>query len=274
MTRFPKTAESFAELEANYRYSFGMHFAGEARTAVPGLTMGDVPFDYAMHHPGSVNPLSVMGVALKQPHVTRVLPNKPVHINMVTDFTNRSELPSFTRVKRNTAELVASGLADAIEGSIGNIACRHLVGEQLGDGVIDEFIESRDRSKALSAAEKLSRNGLTILLSDFQGVELPTGSLKGAIAIKVDHLLDYNIPEDMGTRPVAPDVELNTDKPSDLAVYNAQLQEKHEAIMESLRRAGALVVPVVADHINHKPYGIDIADTDERIAQAILALPQ
>lgn len=269
MSYFPKSTEAFAELEANMSYGFGMQLQSEPRVGLPGLVMADAPFDVTKHHQGMINPLSVMGIALNEPHVTNVLPNRPLQVRLITDMTERAEIGYVSEAKRKAKQSVTEGLEDAVEGSMGNMMLQTVVG---GEG--RELIEAEDRSEVISVTEDIAVNGLTIVVSDFYGMELGKDSLRGVIAARISHPHEHELPAGIG---IIQDGGTNIDtrnrmfgrRNTDLEAFNAEQQAVQSKIDAQLHNSGAFIVRISADL--RQEGAIDTSAVDTEFAAALTA---
>lgn len=273
---FPETTEAVAELFANRQYGQGAHTLSAARTGVDGIALGEVQFDPYLHDAYDIKPISLTELLTGQPQVDVVRPNFPVHINVVTDYTDKGDNDPIARSKRNVAHTVTKYLEEALS-SVADRLDTYAVGSGMshGSAILDaEELAQEDASEEekAEAVASLCMRGLTVVISDFAGLPLygTNGDFSETVGIKLNHLLERNVPANMGVIAISGGVEVNTNKPKKLAPVNNLLEHNHQEAISRLKDAGLSMASLVAraDKIG----GFDQTQSDKEISLAIKAL--
>lgn len=270
MADLPNTFEALAEIPANRHFGYGQHPEHMVRSTALGRQLGYTEFDANLHSPDQIDPFSLLGMALEQDMVPIVEPVRPLVFNVVTDFSAATEYAGVTAAKRAVARDMAHAIDDSRD--MTDLSFLYLVGDDVPtQGVPHHDILQNEKGDvtALSAnVEEIAQNGLTFVVSDFSRLRLPdTARFDDLIAIKVNHLLERQVPAKVGRISLGGLAVVDTDKPRQLAKVNHELEERHQAIVAGLEARGAQVASVItAPKYLHK---YDVTDADKQIAGAI-----
>lgn len=250
--KLPRTSEVLTQYGANVPFGLGSHLDPSISTGVSGISVGEVPFDPALHDATDIDFGSAEEMLTGDFHVEQVIPERPLSYFTVVDATARREFDSIARTKRIARGLIAGALTDQVV--------------SIGDRAMLEDVVGQDRQPFTVKTKDALDMGLTFALGDFEGFNAKR-DLNGLVAIKVNHLLERELPANVGYISLGGAVEIDTNNPNQLAQVNDALEQKHQEVVESLESADAQVVCVVADP-RLKPE-FDAPKTDEDIAKAI-----
>lgn len=270
MSVFRLTESALAEIPSNVRFGGGSHYLYDVTSGKEGLIIGSMPFDPSMHSSYQIDPTSLIGLALDTAYVTQVLPIKPLSINLIVDASKRNEHQLVTDRKLTMAAELGNAIDNAL-GGVGDRVNTYVIGETEID--IAErstvLIEEKDPLEISLRIADIANRGLTFVISDFKNFNLePTIlPLDGVIAIKVDHILERQLPANVGRISLGGLVEVNTNRPKKLQQVNEQLQSQHDAIVSKLKMHGASVASVIID--SRIEEGFDLPGADLAIAMAV-----
>lgn len=270
----PETAHAIQDLSANVAFGQGDHDSVSVKAGGPGLIMGAVPFDPFVHEWADIKPGSMMEMVTGLPHVEMVRPARPVVINVITDYSGMNYYEPMTKAKRRAAQKITNGLIDSIQ-SVTDRIDTYTIGakkDELPDMYTEELTgEHASQIEKAEAIADVAAHDYTIVISDF--TQLPMESVRAdfsrTVGVKLNHLLERKIPANIGVIAVS-GVEVNTNKSRKLSARNTELQRAHEASIYRLAACGLRVASIItrAD----VPSGIDVAQTDVDIANAIQAI--
>lgn len=269
MAYLAQTSEALDEVMANRSMGFGEHCASNLETGIPGLDVGYRQFDPTRDQVGQIDLMSPMAECLGDYQVKLVIPNYPLHISVVTDYTSAVQHPSFDRTKT----VLAEDIGQAIEGALPGMTDRveyFAVGDAVPDGLgIDvETIRTDDSGATAEAIKQIVFDGLTFVISSFSNLDFTRDQVQDAlVAVKVNHPLERRIPDGLRRTIVLGGLtELNPRKKKDLQAYNLALQQQHQEVVARLEAAGAGVASIVA---SRDPHGYDLDAADTEISNAI-----
>lgn len=276
MPLLQETEAAVSDLAANRQRLGGAHFGQEIEQAVPGLVIGEAPYDPARHLPSDINPLSIMELVADRPHVKQVIPHNPLEVNIVVhnDRAQQSDPVWMTQAKLGLAQ----GYRDMFEEvlpSNDRVQC-YVIGEP-GTGVFDrdtELVKETDDPLATAkAVAEICRDGLSIVISTFKN--LPLEQVSGArydstVGVKANHLFEVDLQPGVGKWATGdPDMPaVNTHKPKELEAWNKVLQDRHRQTVERLEQAGMAVAQIIFDP-RHRPYGFNVVEADQSMAAAL-----
>jgi len=277
MANLEKTEAALADYAANRGLLFGIHDAEEFKVGAQGRDVGEIPFDPAQHDVSAINPLSIWESVTGEPHVRVALPERPLHLTIVTQHraAGRSDYPQMNQARQRLASELGAAINESLPG-ITDRAWNYAVGEAV-EGVADSDVEVIDTNgdplvEARTIAE-LCRDGLTFVISDFLALPLEREACSGAVAIKANHAFDIALPAGYGSLPTnIRGGEVNTDKPRELVRVNRSLQERHDRTAQRLETAGIAMAHILFNWRDYPTQGFDMELADERIAAAISAL--
>lgn len=250
MTEFKETSRALADLPAGSLIGFGQHIDPNISTK-PGVMLGDLEFDPTRHNPMDINHLSPLGIATDAPQVRQTFPHKPLHIAFSQDRTSRAGLYSLNEMKQRSGQSIYEGIDSALHG--------------VGDMVMASSVDGQNRARFID--DSANQGGISFAISDFEGMDLSSVDFDQLVAIKVNHLLEREIPQNVGFISLGGAVELNTGDKKQLDKFNTKLEEHHQEIVEGLEEAGAQVVSVIVDP--RMQDGFDVEGVDSSIAEAL-----
>lgn len=273
MSELRKTSEALSNLGAQQRTGIGDHTNPDLATGVYGnIVLGEVQFDPNVHSPIEIDHLSMMGVAMDELYVTEVLPENPIIAHVIVDGRDRQDYPALAKAKQKLASLLVVALDQALPGMSDVVYDYRLVDDiQQRKGLREDIIAYRGGRELSRDLHNLGSSGIKFLISDFGSNIFKKSSelkLDGTVAIKVNHLLERQVPRGIGRISVGGAREIDTNNPKSLAPHNSMLKESHDDTVARLESAGASVASVVVDG-QIKPDGIDFLDADRQIAAAI-----
>lgn len=275
---YPETSAALRELGATTTYGIGVHTHPTIAVGVPGLTLGDVQFNPAKHDFLDVNHFSLMGEATGDLHVTEVLPNRPLNLNIVTDLGSIWDARVVTRRKAQAARDIGEGILAAMP-SLTDRATTYTVGDsprnpaRSGETRLVSLDEARESGRAESVAA-LAPEGPLVVFSDF--IHLPLEEhvtedvARNVLAVKINHPFERKIPANIGVLALNAGYDLDTSKKRQLARANARLDDRHAGVMARLENAGITVVDIILDP--KQPGGFDQHYADVRVAEGLKAL--
>ncbi|MCA9330138.1 hypothetical protein KDA11_05795 [Candidatus Saccharibacteria bacterium] len=262
------TGDALSEMRANVMHGSGVHPSSQLRIGGGGQYLGDMPFDPSIHEATDINPMSIMGMALDQPHVSVYRPEKPLQVNLVADYRNMGGDQNISRAKRSVAHHLSDGIYDALYSATDRLNT-YVFGARQGeffDSGTQEVIEEEDIAD-------LCLDGLTLVVSDFARLKLDSNnrSFESAIAVKVNHLLERQIPSKVGVIALSGGGEVNTNNARKLLAVNQELARQHQTAVQRLRQQGFKIASIVA-RADLRPFGYDVDDADRQLADAIIAI--
>jgi len=275
MRGLPRTEEALNELIANQPRGTGTHAQEHARRSRSGRMLGYVPFNPIRHLPTDITPFSPMAVALGHDEVRKIQPTRPLNANIVLDFQAKNELPGVTKAKVDLAKDLRQTLDDALTNPHDRLQVYTLgrLGTYAGIQNYAEPLTSDTRPEAArEALESLASRDFTVVVSDFEWLspaQDTENTLRNAVAIKVNHRFERELPAKIGMFSLGGWAEVNTDKRRELAAANRDLAAHHDQVVAGLEAAGASVASVVFDP--RLSQGFDVLATDQAIAQAVKA---
>lgn len=252
-----KTEQALQELYAHTYRNPGMHTYPEQRVAADGLDLGSQDFDAERHEAHLIDPLSAMEEVFETPQVRLVLPNKPIIATIIMDKRVQDVNQRIADSKLRAIQEIGSLIYDSTAplDFVFNKAV-------LETGSSDE----EDQKDVIDETNQ----GLGIIVSDFSRFDFKKGEFgnrSDVLAVKVNHPIELEVPANVGRLVLGGIWEINTDNADELADYNQALAERHAAIMENIRNAGATCVQVVVDaNVDHR---FDRLTTDKILATAI-----
>ena len=277
MTNLEQTESAIAGFTANRGLLFGIHEAEEFKVGGVGRDVGEVMFDPAKHDAGAINPLSIWESVLGEPHVRVAIPERPLHINVISHHRS-SGISDFYQMNAARQRL-AGELSNAISESLPGVTDRswnYAIGEAVeepGDPDVEVIGTNGDPVVEAKTIAELCRDGLTFVISDFLALPLERADRLTTVAIKANHSYDLELPAGHGSLPTnVKGGEVNTEKPKELARVNQAQQEQHDQTVARLEAAGITVAQVLFNWKNHPLSGFDIEAADQGIARAISGL--
>jgi hypothetical protein len=268
MAALPETSRAFAEVSANHMFGVGDHRAQALQAAVPGLLLGYVPFDPAQHTADQIDVMAPFTEVFGEDQVRLVRPERPLSIQVVTDYTQVPEHPVLEDTKRQLAADLGESLDEALPGMMDYVQ-HYAVGDNIPtdldrDVIITPTVDADETAEAVTAA---TADGLTFVIGSFQTLRFEPGQAQGElIAVKVNHPFDRRIPSNAGRISLGGLVEINTRKPKEVITANRALDQRHQAVVEALKAVGIPVASVIA---NLQSGGYNAQAADEELAAAV-----
>jgi hypothetical protein len=272
MVELQQTGEALASMPANNQLMAGVHMSGNLKAGVPGLSMGRIDFDPMKHSANDID-LGAPPSPTGDYQVMQVRPVHPLHINLVSTHMRAAEDPRITATKLEAQTQIKNALTWALPG-VTDRAYQY----SIGDNILGETsrqdqligIAEQDEAAASQQVADIARWGLTFVIGDLHRLQLPADQrFDHMVAIKVNHRTEREIPEGIGFFSLGGLVEVNTNKPKQLAKANDKLEAQHREIVERLEDRGVQVVSVIADPSIPEHFNAPVVDKD--IAQALPA---
>ena len=111
-----QTQAAMSELAGNRQLNHGSHLSLAARSNLPGINLGEVPFDAATHEFAEINPFSIAEQATGLPHVQMVLPRRALSIQIVEDITPSGDDPRIVKLKQGFVETLEESITESKPG--------------------------------------------------------------------------------------------------------------------------------------------------------------
>lgn len=272
MVALPETAHALDSLAANGHFGVGEHRAHMIQAGVPGLQLGYEAFDPRRHQTHQIDVLAPFTDFLGEEQVQLVRPERPLLINVITDYSSVNQHPVLSETKSRLAEDLGDSIAEALPGMNDRVrffAVGDGVPRDLGNEV--EIIEIDDTEVLTKEIDAIAMDGLTFVVGSFNRLKLAESRRGGeVVAVKVNHPLDRRIPANIGIVGIQGLGEVNTRKSKSLGLINDRLELRHQGIVRELEDNGVVVASVVAALQNPSEYDIQAADAE--IASAIASL--
>jgi len=274
MPYLPETEAALAELAASESYVFGTHDGTELKHGVIGRAMGDVPFDPAKHQVGDINPLSVWGLVLDEPHVSIVLPDRALQASVILHTEPGTDRFGVAQAKQALSRQLHQSIIESMPGMTDRTSL-FVVGENAVDIAaatpdMEAIVTNGDPAINAKLVSELCLDGLAFVTSDFNNLPLetvPGAAYPATVGLKINHSLERHFRSGMGVIRLGGRKEVNTDKPRELRRFNDGLELLHTGIIQRLGRVGISVAALtVAPEL---PVGFDLPQTDQAIAEAL-----
>jgi hypothetical protein len=273
-TQLPKTREAIDTIFPELTGVRGERASLFIEAGLMRSPEGYVEFDQGIHELSDIEDFSLEEDLTGEEQVRINFRELPLDVNIALDGTSRQEHDPLTSAKQKVAGQLAEFLQDILDREKDE-SYRHLVVEAGSksekDYITDKVAYVKGRSevqgKFIGVAHEV---GIPFIVSDFSKVSMAQGSLPPAIAVKVNHVLEREVPANVGILNLGGNVELNTNNSGQLMAYNRTLDRIHQSKLQQLRAAGANVVAVVADP--RLAHGFDIASSDQQIAKSVKQL--
>jgi len=273
MALLHETQTVLAEMAASQPQSFGTHGAVHPQTGVPGLAVGEVPYDMTRHPVTAINHGSLMANVTRVPYVRLTLPQRPLDVQVVTHHEAGNDDPRLAKLKGYLARQIKYAVEDSVPGMTDRVFSYHI-----GDDA-DDFADfdtellpaNGDPAYTAETVADLCHDGLTFVVSDFNRLPLQNvanGWFPATVAVKANHALEMSVPDMAmrlgGTREVR--------KKKDAEYVNQRLAKYHAGITAGLETAGIPVAQVIMD-MNRSDLGQDgLNAADGAIADALRRL--
>lgn len=269
---FERTPEAIEQHFSLARHRQGVHNSSKIGTGLGNRLLGHAKYNPLRHSPLDINYRSFAGMVEDEDYVRVVTKTMPVDLHIVRDGTLRSEVGVAKGHKSKVADQVARGIGDSVTSITDKlfevaVSETYLPGSSKGRDTVRVF----GREDLPAAVEENEGVGLTFVMSDFKGISFQEGSLEDTIAIKINHLLEREVPQGIGRITLGSVGDLDTNNRRKLRAYNQHLQHEHDGVVEQLQAAGAHVVSIVANP-RIQPFGFDALSADTGIANAVIAL--
>jgi hypothetical protein len=277
MANLEQTESAIAGFTANRGLLFGIHEAEEFKVGGVGRDVGEVMFDPARHDAGAINPLSIWESVLGEPHVRVVVPERPLHINVIAHHrsSGKSDFYQMNAARQRLAGELSNAISESLPG-ITDRSWSYAIGESAvagEDADVEVIGTNGDPLVEANTIAELCQGGLTFVISDFLALPLEQAKCPTTVAVKANHSYDLEIPAGFHSLPTnIQGGEVNTDKPRKLARVNRAQQEQHDQAVARLEAAGIAVAQVLFNWTDYPLSGFDIEAADQGIAGAISGL--
>lgn len=264
---FPETLESIRRLPPNRRQMSGGHIQRREETGRVGNVAPDAEFVHGQHGAADINPLSYMTELTGKPYVHQRQPGRQFSTNIIVGDVEKSD----------DSRIVAQ--KQLVVRSLGNMLFRDLA--QTADSVRvfvtdDTYLTDGElsvaRPKVLKTDDEIAevcRRGLSVMIGDFARLRGADDDMPFSpdFAVKVDHILDRQIPSNIGVLALNGGYEVDTTHAGELAIVNSRLADINSGVVDKLEQSNTSVVGVVVD--NQFPKAFDVAATDKLLAGAV-----
>jgi hypothetical protein len=242
----------------------------------PGLISSPeshVEFDPAIHDPDQIDHFSFEGLTMDEDQVRIIDRELPLYMNLALDETSRSGYSRLTSAKQKVARHLAQelkGIMEHDQDDAYSVSFQDEASRPSKSRLIDQVTAVAGRQQIPGKMSVITETdpALPIFLGDFSRQNF--SSLDGALAVKINHILERRVPANAGLIGLGGGYELDTNNDRHLAAYNRVLEAKHLRTVSALQEVGAQVVAVVADP--RREYGFDVNSTDQAIAQGVALL--
>lgn len=278
---FTKTDEVLREYGASPVRMRGVHKSDIIRTGTSGQKVIEIPFDPNKHTPDKINPLSIMGMVIEEPYVTKVRPRYPLIANLVIDRSKEQSAPGIIAAKNLVASGIRKAIAEAMPG-VSDKLHQYVIGEPMSEDLGDYDLETLelngDKQKFAVSLAELCMSGLSFVISDFESLpidQLPQrrfgkGNFSSAVGIKINHPAELDISSTQGYRATLPlfgKREVNLKHADEVEDFNKVLSEHHDRVIDRMNAAGFAVAQVVYNP--EFSMGFDPNLADRQISSAI-----
>jgi hypothetical protein len=276
-----ETEAAISDLSANWQRMLGAHGNYDPAVAVPGMIIGEAPFNPAKHLPSAINPFSLMEQVAGVQHVRQVIPRNPLDVSIVVhnDPAQRDDPEWMTRAKLQLASTFKDIFTEVLP--VSDRVHTYVIGDrtsELAEHEIEYLDNTLDPNATARTVAEICQDGLAVVLSTFKNLPLDgvkNANYDSAVAVKTNHLFEVELQPGAGKWKTG-DVRnpiVNAGKPKELAVWNDTLRQRHAALKARLGQAGLAVAQVIFDP-RHRPYGFDLARTDHSVAEALRSIAQ
>jgi hypothetical protein len=280
METLTETRHAIYELRTNEERGFGLHLDEGVAVGVPGIQIGEEPFDQSRHLPEHINPISTQEMMTGLPHVTMVMPYRPLDMNVVLHQDPRERtMNRYVQPVRSYKRILAQELQAAISDArhVTDTSNLYVVGDarQL-NGLSAEaqvLAGTEEPEAAANAVADICRQGLTFIISNFDRLPLENVANfagKNAVAVKANHEFELSIPAKVGGWPMDSGLEVNTNKSKELIPANEAIAQRNNEIEEMLGSLGLTTAQVT--YVNQASQSGNLRDADRQLASAIRAI--
>ena len=280
MEQLSETRNALQQILSDEQMRSGVHLADYVAIGVPGVTVGEVPFNPSMHSVSAINPMSLNEWSTDQYHVKQVVPFKSLEMNVILhrDPADR-QMPQWLESARQYKHYLASSLADAVFDAkqVGDEANYYIIGDtqdrEENNWNVEYISGTEDPVEAARTIEDICLRGLTFIVSDFNRLPLEhNAGMNRSLAIKSNHPYEIEVPKAKFALPLGGDRELRTWKSKELKQYNDDLEEKNLAIEQRLLDLGLRV-----SHDSHQGLnsdGYNMSSVDAVLASQLRSIQQ
>lgn len=250
---FPETSKAISEYASSEIYGFGEHTKYSPSVGATGLLVGHETYDPSRHNPLAIDPLATMAMVTGEQQVRYVQPGKPLYWSVVVDASPRRESRAVSESRLAMADHIGTLLTEELNAGITDNAERHVVTKR-------EQMAAKVGGLALDG-------GLVFIVSDFQGIDMPSARTAPMVAVKTDHFINRYMPDLGGRFALGAGYEIDTRVPEQRDAYTAAMQHTHEHRVAELERKGYFLAEAVTDP--NQAQGYDMAAVDSSIATAL-----
>jgi len=273
--QLPKTEKAIQDILSDSYGDRGSHRSSNSQLAKSGRPSSEIQYDPLKHSRFSPNPFSVGEELTDDEHVLLRKPKRPLDIDLVVhlDPNSKKSLSWVTRAKDDTMLHLVRGIDNLYTGS-GDRLHTTFVGDvdRLKDNPLYERPDDLypgDNYDASKVAASICKNGLTYLISSFNGLTF-ANDVPG-VWIIVNHILEKKFLP--GTAKFATGDRNNpiidTRDQIQLEGWNKVKQDRHDAFITQMGNLGLSIAQVAFEGRKIDPtFGFDVAAADLSIASA------
>lgn len=266
LLRYTEDALFDLQLERTQR-AYGVHLNDEASSDI-GRRIGQVMFNPLEHTPAQIARFSMMGIITGEDFVDVNMPVTPLDMNIVAHYRKDNSDPIISNQKKKLMSSISEQIVDARPGITDRVAFYAVTetDEQIDDDF--ELIQTNDPKEAAQAIADLCLDGLTFVLSDFEGLPLEDieSVQQRAIGVKINAPLEKEVAKARGSHLKLGGTREQSS--NGIEFFNEQvLAPHHDRLAKRMELAGFAVAQTV--FTLDSPYFFDVPSTDLSLAEAI-----
>lgn len=251
----------------------GIHGSTQTQIGGKGRVISDAPLHPSTLDLTAIDPFSIDSIAFGQLNVTRTIPDKRLNVSVIVQADRSKDHPGIIAAKSRLAETLMDTLDASMPHRRDRVLSYYLGADELS--INGEDIEalpySDDPGVNAKTIAEVCQDGLTFVIGDFKRLQFDTTQrrmLQAAVAIKLNHPFELEIPANTGRWTLSVSEVLDSHNKRKLAAANGNLLDNHTQQISLLRAAGFAVATVVTDPRDHK-WGFDYDTADKAIADAV-----
>ena len=202
MPLLEQTQSAISELAGDRQREFGSHLGHMPKKNMPGINLGEIPFDPSKHSLSDVSLFSLSEQATGIPHVQNVLPRRALNIQIVEDRSPSNDDSRIVKVKHNLANYLQESISDSKPGMTDRVRRFIITDAETEDpdllGYDVELIDANEGPEAFTqTVAELCRDSLTLVISDFKRLRLDlvtNEEFDKVVGIKANHTAEMEMP--------------------------------------------------------------------------------